>query len=62
MAARSKARKRALDIIFECEVRGTSPGETLDELMDNMREAVEGWMAAEPPAPDRSSSACSGRC
>jgi transcription antitermination protein NusB len=31
MAARSKARKRALDILFECEVRGLAPGETLDE-------------------------------
>jgi transcription antitermination protein NusB len=31
MAARTKARKRALDILFECEVRGTPPGETLDE-------------------------------
>lgn len=25
-----------------------SQGETLDELMANMREAIEGWMAAEP--------------
>ena len=31
MAARSKARKRALDILFECEVRGTAPGATLDD-------------------------------
>jgi N utilization substance protein B len=31
MAARTKARKRALDILFECEVRGASIGETLDE-------------------------------
>ncbi|MGZ4632782.1 MAG: transcription antitermination factor NusB [Actinomycetes bacterium] len=31
MAARSKARKRALDILFECEVRGIPLGETLDE-------------------------------
>lgn len=31
MSARSKARKRALDILFECEVRGTSPAATLDE-------------------------------
>ena len=31
MAARSKARKRALDILFECEVRGLAVGETLDE-------------------------------
>lgn len=31
MGARTKARKRALDILFECEARGTSPAETLDE-------------------------------
>ncbi len=31
MAARTKARKRALDLLFECEVRGASLGETLDE-------------------------------
>jgi N utilization substance protein B len=31
MAARSKARKRALDILFECEVRGIPIGTTLDD-------------------------------
>jgi N utilization substance protein B len=31
MAARTKARKRALDILFECEVRGAPIAETLDE-------------------------------
>ncbi|MGN6575409.1 MAG: transcription antitermination factor NusB [Nocardioides sp.] len=31
MSARTKARKRALDILFECEVRGAPLGETLDE-------------------------------
>jgi N utilization substance protein B len=31
MAARSKARKRALDILFESEVRGLGLGATLDE-------------------------------
>jgi N utilization substance protein B len=31
MAARSKARKRALDVLFECEVRGLPLGQTLDE-------------------------------
>jgi N utilization substance protein B len=31
MAARTKARKRALDILFECEVRGLPLGDTLDE-------------------------------
>lgn len=39
MAARSKARKRALDVLFECEVRGLSLGATLDERV----------VAAEPP-------------
>jgi len=31
MAARSKARKRALDVLFECELRGLPLGDTLDE-------------------------------
>ena len=31
MAARSKARKRALDILFECEARGVSLAGNLDE-------------------------------
>ncbi|HET6697574.1 MAG TPA: transcription antitermination factor NusB [Nocardioidaceae bacterium] len=31
MAARSKARKRALDILFECEMRSLPLGDTLDE-------------------------------
>jgi N utilization substance protein B len=31
MAARSKARKRALDVLFESEVRGLPLGATLDE-------------------------------
>ena len=39
MAARSKARKRALDILFECEVRGLAVGETLHERV----------IAGEPP-------------
>jgi transcription antitermination protein NusB len=39
MAARSKARKRALDVLFECEVRGLPLGSTLDERV----------VAAEPP-------------
>ncbi len=39
MAARSKARKRALDILFESEVRGVPLGSTLDERV----------IAAEPP-------------
>ena len=39
MAARSKARKRALDVLFECEVRGLQLDATLDERV----------LAAEPP-------------
>jgi len=39
MTARSKARKRALDVMFESEVRGLSPDGTLPERM----------AAAEPP-------------
>lgn len=39
MSARSKARKRALDILFECEVRGLPLGQTLDERV----------LAGEPP-------------
>ena len=31
MAARSKARKRALDILFESEARGVAPSVVLDE-------------------------------
>ena len=33
MAARSKARKRALDVLFESEVRGLPLGATLDALV-----------------------------
>ncbi len=39
MAARSKARKRALDVLFECELRGLPLGATLDERI----------LAGEPP-------------
>jgi N utilization substance protein B len=39
MAARTKARKRALDVLFECEVRGLPLDATLDERV----------LAAEPP-------------
>ena len=39
MAARTKARKRALDVLFECEVRGLPLGQTLDERV----------VAADPP-------------
>jgi N utilization substance protein B len=34
MGARSKARKRALDILFESELRGLPPGATLQERRD----------------------------
>ena len=33
MSARSKARKRALDIVFAAEARGRAPGEFLDEQL-----------------------------
>jgi len=39
MTARTKARKRALDVLFECEVRGLPLGQTLDERV----------IAADPP-------------
>jgi transcription antitermination protein NusB len=42
MSARGKARKRALDVLFECEVRGLPLGDTLDERV----------VAAEPPVHD----------
>ncbi len=35
MAARSKARKRALDHLFACEMRGEDPVETLDAEVDS---------------------------
>lgn len=42
MAARSKARKRALDILFEAEQRGTDPAALLRERVG----------AADPPLPE----------
>jgi transcription antitermination protein NusB len=42
MTARSKARKRALDVLFESEVRGLPLGATLDDRL----------AAAEPPVND----------
>jgi N utilization substance protein B len=42
MAARSKARKRALDVLFEADQRGTDPQATLEQ-----------WVSrADPPVPD----------
>ena len=44
MAARTKARKRALDVLFEADVRGSDPLHTLDE-----------WIGrGDPPVPDYS--------
>ena len=50
MTARSKARKRALDVLFEADLRGTPPLETLEDWVrrsdppvpDYAREIVEG--------------------
>jgi N utilization substance protein B len=42
VAARSKARKRALDVLFEADVRGTDPLDTL-----------AGWVGrSDPPVPE----------
>ena len=46
MAARHKARKRALDILFEADVRGSDPLETLGEARERRREA------GDPDLPD----------
>jgi N utilization substance protein B len=44
VAARSKARKRALDVLFEADVRGADPLETL-----------AGWVGrSDPPVPEYS--------
>jgi N utilization substance protein B len=42
MAARSKARKRAIDVLYESDVRGTDPIGTLAERLAQ----------ADPPVPD----------
>jgi len=42
MAARSKARKRAVDLLYEADVRGTDPKELLAERLAQ----------ADPPVPD----------
>jgi transcription antitermination protein NusB len=42
VAARSKARKRALDVLFEADLRGTDPVSTVAERLG----------AAEPPVPE----------
>ena len=56
MAARSKARKRALDILYESDLRGADPGSTLAERLDQAAppvpayaiELVEGVIANRP--------------
>lgn len=50
MAARSKARKRALDILFEADVRGTDPLTTLSDWV----------IRADPPVPDYSRALVAG--
>jgi transcription antitermination protein NusB len=60
LTARSKARKRALDILFESDVRGTDPTETLRDwvrrsdppVQDYAREIVEGVAANMPRLDD----------
>ncbi|HVT22073.1 MAG TPA: transcription antitermination factor NusB [Mycobacteriales bacterium] len=42
MAARSKARKRALDVLFEADQRGSDPQATLEQWVKR----------ADPPVPD----------
>lgn len=56
LSTRSKARKRALDILFEADLRGTDPLQTLDvrtdladpPVRDYTSEIVRGVMAHEP--------------
>jgi len=45
MAARSKARKRALDILFEAEMRGESPLSILDSRMIQAEPPVTSYAA-----------------
>ncbi len=46
MGARSKARKRALDILFESDVRGTSPLDTLRAWVGRADPVVPGYAVA----------------
>jgi N utilization substance protein B len=65
LTARSKARKRALDVLFEADLRGTSPLETLEDWVrradppvpDYAREIVEG-VAGNLPRLDEAIVAC----
>jgi transcription antitermination protein NusB len=43
MSARSKARKRALDLIFAAEARGREPGEFLAEQIDSGEEPTNDY-------------------
>ena len=45
MAARSKARKRALDILFEAEMKGESPLSVLDSRMSQADPPVNSYAA-----------------
>jgi N utilization substance protein B len=65
LTARSKARKRALDVLFEADVRGNPPLETLDDwlrrsdppVQDYAREIVEGVVANQTQLDDAIASA-----
>ena len=63
MSARSKARKRALDVLFECEVRGLPLGATLDERVAAAEPPVNEYTVDAGPgrhrAPARASTSCS---
>jgi len=50
VAARSKARKRALDVLFEADLRGRDAVQTLDEWTER----------ADPPVPDYARSLVAG--
>ncbi|MGI8994407.1 MAG: transcription antitermination factor NusB [Nocardioidaceae bacterium] len=43
MSSRSKARKRALDILFESELRGLEAGATLDERREVARSPINDY-------------------
>ena len=52
MSARSKARKRALDVLFEADVRGVDPRDTLAAWVER----------ADPPVPDYARELVAGVC
>ena len=54
MAARHKARKRALDILFEADLRGADPLVTMQEARERRQEA------GEPDLPDYTAELVSG--